>query len=168
MHKSPYQKFSGRNWCTRLLLERAWASPTLVKLCPLWCLYVSMFVYLYTLYRTSFRKFPRVLIHWTASILLSVIQFRKWHHVQIIETASILHLQWAMMSMCTLLVLLGQTELANYSYSKLSYVSAKLYRSSENWRCIVQQWRNYGRAGGAVAPPPAFEEPETVTAALSL
>ena len=29
------------------------------------------------------------------------------------------------------------------------------------------QWRNYGMAGGAVAPP-AFEEPETVTAALSL
>ena len=27
------------------------------------------------------------------------------------------------------------------------------------------QWRNYSRAGGATAPP-AFEEPETVTAAL--
>ena len=33
--------------------------------------------------------------------------------------------------------------------------------------CRPYQWRNYGRAGGAVAPP-AFEEPETVTAALSL
>ena len=47
------------------------------------------------LYRTSFYKCPRVLIHWTASILLSIIQFRKCHHVQIIEVASILHLQWA-------------------------------------------------------------------------
>ena len=52
------------------------------------CWYISM-------YRTSFRKCPRILIHWTASILLSVIKFRKYHHVQIIETASILHLQWA-------------------------------------------------------------------------
>ena len=80
---------------------------------------------------------PRVLIHCTASILLSVIQFRKCHHVQIIETASILHLQWAMTSMCTLLttfdwdtttvlVQLSQAESVNYSYSELSYVSAKL------------------------------------------
>ena len=30
----------------------------------------------------------------------------------------------------TVLVQLGQAELANYSYSELSYVSAKLYRSS--------------------------------------
>ena len=86
-------------------------------------------------YRTSFRKCPRVQIHWTASILLSVIQFRKCHHIQIIETASILHLQG---SMCTLLVLLGQAESAKCSYSELSYVSAKLYRSSVDWRCIVQ------------------------------
>ena len=42
------------------------------------------------------------------------------------------------MSMCMLLVLLGQAESANYSYSELSYVSAKLYRSSVDWRCIVQ------------------------------
>ena len=68
--------------------------------------------------------FPRVLIHWTASILLSVIQFLKCHHVQIIETFLFLHLQWATTSMCTLLVLLGQAELANYSYSELSYVSS--------------------------------------------
>ena len=77
------------------------------------------------MYRTSFHKCPRVLIHWTTSILLSVIQFRKFefHYVQIIETASIFHLQWATTSMCTLLV---QAESANYSYSELSYVSAKL------------------------------------------
>ena len=30
----------------------------------------------------------------------------------------------------TVLVQLGQAESANYSYSELSYVSAKLYRSS--------------------------------------
>ena len=58
---------------------------------------------------------------------LSVIQFRKFYYVQIIETASIFHLQWATTSMCTLLV---QAESANYSYSELSYVLAKLYRSS--------------------------------------
>ena len=40
--------------------------------------------------------------------------------------------------MCMLLVQLGQAELANYSYSELSYVSAKLYRSSVDWLCIVQ------------------------------
>ena len=86
----------------------------------------------------SFHKCPCVLIHCTASILLSVIQFRKFHHIQIIKTASILHLQWAMMSMCTrmctLLVLLGQIhESVNYCYSELSYESAKLYRSSVDW-----------------------------------
>ena len=97
-----------------------------------------MFICLYLcLYRMSFRKCPCVLIHWTASILLSIIQFRKCHHVQIIEAASILHLQWATTSMCTLLVLLGQAELANYSYSELSNVSAKLYRYSVDWQCIV-------------------------------
>ena len=41
-------------------------------------------------------------------------------------------------AMCTLLVLLSQAELANYSYSELSYVSAKLYRISVDWQCIVQ------------------------------
>ena len=65
-------------------------------------------------------------------------QFRKCQHVQIIETTSILYLQWATTSMCTLLVQFGQAESANYSYSELSYVSAKLYRSSVGWRCIVQ------------------------------
>ena len=87
----------------------------------------AMFI---SMYRTSFRKCPRILIHWTSSILLSAIQFRKCHHVQIIETPSILHLQWATTSMCTLLVLLGQAtaKSANYSYSELSYMSAKLYR----------------------------------------
>ena len=85
------------------------------------CIYLSIYV---CMYRTSFRKCPHVLIHWTASILLSVIQFRKFHYVQIIETASIFHLQWATTSMCTLLV---QAELANYGYSELSYVLAKLY-----------------------------------------
>ena len=71
------------------------------------------------MYCTSFCKCPHVLIHWIASILLSVIQFRKCKF-QIIETASILHLQWAPTSMCTLLVQLGQAELANYNYSELS------------------------------------------------
>ena len=52
-------------------------------------------IYLSMIYRTSFRKCPHVLIHWTASILQCVIQFRKCHHVQIIQTASILHVQWA-------------------------------------------------------------------------
>ena len=33
-------------------------------------IYLSMFIYMY---RTSFRMCPLVLIHWTASILLSVI-----------------------------------------------------------------------------------------------
>ena len=67
-------------------------------------------------------------------------QFRKkCHHVQIIETALILHLQWATTSMCTLLVLLGQAESAKYSYNynELSYVSTKLYRSSVDRQCIV-------------------------------
>ena len=44
---------------------------------------------------------------------------------------SILHLQWATMTQdmtTTVLVQLGQAESANYSYSELSYVSAKLYR----------------------------------------
>ena len=40
-------------------------------------------------------KFPCVLIHWIASILQCVIQFCKCHHVQITETASILHMQWS-------------------------------------------------------------------------
>ena len=48
-----------------------------------------------SIYRTSFHKWPRILIHWTASILQCVIQFRKCHHVQIIKTAPILHMQWA-------------------------------------------------------------------------
>ena len=87
-----------------------------------------MFIYLCR-YVSYVIKCPCVLIHWTAaSILLSVIQFRKCHHVQIIETASILHLQWVTTSMCMLLLV--QAELADYSYSELSYVSAKLYRSS--------------------------------------
>ena len=34
---------------------------------------------------------PHILIYWTASILQCLIQFRKCHHVQIIETGSILH-----------------------------------------------------------------------------
>ena len=98
-------------------------SPTLVKQCPLQCLYIYM-------YRTSFRKCPCILIHWTASILLSVIQFRKCHHLQIIQTV---HLPTST-SMCTLLtthdstavlVQLGQAESVNYSYSELNYVSAK-------------------------------------------
>ena len=72
----------------------------------------TMFIYLYIcLYCMSFRKC--VLIHWTASILLSFIQFCKFHYAQIIETASIFHLQWATTSMCTLLV---QAESDNYSY----------------------------------------------------
>ena len=37
--------------------------------------------------------------------------------------------------MCTLLV---QAESANYSYSELSYVLEKLYRSSVDLLCIVQ------------------------------
>ena len=65
-------------------------------------------------------------------------RFRKRHHVQIIETTSIFYLQWATTSMCTLLIQLGQAESANYSYSELSYMSAKLYRSSVGWQCIVQ------------------------------
>ena len=92
--------------------------------------YLCLFVYMY---RTSFRKYPRILIHWTASILLSVIQFRKFHYVQIIETASILHLQWTT-SMYMLLTThdrqcttTSTAESVNYSYSELSYVSAKLY-----------------------------------------
>ena len=32
----------------------------------------------------------------------------------------------------------GQAESANYSYSELSYVSAKLYRSSLDWQRTVQ------------------------------
>ena len=40
------------------LLGRAWESPTLVKQHPPRCLYIY-------LYRTSFRKCPRVLIYWT-------------------------------------------------------------------------------------------------------
>ena len=75
-----------------------WGEP---ERAPHWSNSVPRNVYIYVyMYRTSFRKCPRVLIHWTASILLSVIQFRKCHHVQIIETASInLHLQWATTSM---------------------------------------------------------------------
>ena len=67
-------------------LSRAWVSPTLVKWHPRdLCIYLSM-------YRTSFRnECPRVLIHWTASILPCIIQFRKCHYVQIVETGLILH-----------------------------------------------------------------------------
>ena len=39
------------------------------------CIYLSIYV---CMYRTSFRKCPHILIYWTASILLSVIQFRKF------------------------------------------------------------------------------------------
>ena len=46
------------------------------------------------------------------------------------------YLQWATMSMCTLLIQLSQAESA--SYSELSYMSAKLYISSVGWQCIVQ------------------------------
>ena len=67
------------------------------------CIYLSM-------YRTSFRNCSRVLIHWTASILLSVIQFCKFHYVQIIGTASIFHLQWPTTSMCSLCTLLVQAD----------------------------------------------------------
>ena len=42
-----------------------------------------MYVYMY---RTSFCKCLCILIHWTGSILLSVIQFFKYQHVQIVET----------------------------------------------------------------------------------
>ena len=39
--------------------------------------------------RHSVNKVPCILIHWTASIFQYVITFRKFHHVQIIEVASI-------------------------------------------------------------------------------
>ena len=58
---------------------------------PHTCQTASPAIYL-CIVRHSVNKCPRVLIHWTASILQCVIQFRKCHHVQIIETASILHL----------------------------------------------------------------------------
>ena len=46
--------------------------------------------------RHSVNKMLHVLVHWTASILQYVIQaFHKFHHVQITEVASILHVQWA-------------------------------------------------------------------------
>ena len=106
-----------------------WGEP---ERAPHWSNGVPHDVYIYVyMYRTSFCKRPHVLIHWTASILLSVIQFCKCHHVQIIETASIICTcngrQRACAPMCTLELLLGQAESANYSYSELSCVSAKLY-----------------------------------------
>ena len=64
---------------------------------------------------------------------LLIHSFRKCYYVQIIETASIFALAMGdNKHVCTLLVQLGQAdhESANYSYSELSYVSAKLYRSS--------------------------------------
>ena len=87
----------------------------------------------------SFRKCPRVLIHWTASILLSVIQFRKCNHVQIIETVS---LALAMgddtlpmtpdttTTTTTVLVQLGQAGSANYTLQvimQLTYASSYMF-----------------------------------------
>ena len=103
------------------------------------CIYLSIYLCLYIcIVRHSINKCPRVLIHWTAFDFAMHHRFRKHHHVQIIETTSIFYLQWATRSLCMLLTLLGQAKPANYSYIELSYVSAKLYRSNVDWRCIVQ------------------------------
>ena len=53
----------------------------------------SLVIYL-SIVRHSVNKCPRVLIHWTSSILQCVINSVKCHYVQIIETTSILHVQW--------------------------------------------------------------------------
>ena len=93
-------------------LGRAWASPTLVKrLPPRSMIYVC-------LVRHSVNKCPRVLIHWTASILHCIINSVNATHVQIIETASILHLQWAYStttSRCTLLLTTHDTTQLHHS-----------------------------------------------------
>ena len=93
----------------------------------------DLYNYVYIMYRTSFRKCPRVLIHWTASFDFAMRnQFRKCHHIQIIET-TILYLQWATTRHEHVYVAStawSSCESANYSYSELSYVSAKLCRSS--------------------------------------
>ena len=66
-------------------------------------------------------------------------------HVQIIETASILHLQWAIYDTTTVLVQLGQAESVDYSYSELSYVSAKLphVQIIETASILHLQWAIY-------------------------
>ena len=119
----------------------------LKELYPVLCCWLSLRKHSQDVHSIPF-IFCFQLIYWTASILLSVIQFCECYHVQIFGTALILHLQWAMTSMwmllmtqdttTTVLVQLYQAESAIYSYSELSYVSAKLYRSSLDWWCIVQ------------------------------
>ena len=60
-------------------------------------------------------------------------------------------------------------------FSHISLLKSRIYnvhvmdigQESLTGLTVLWQWRNYGRAGGAVAPP-AFEELETVTAARSL
>ena len=117
-------------------------------------------IYMY-LVRHSINKYPCILIHWTGSILLSVIQFRKCHHVQIIETASILHVQCMgdnghVHDMTTVLVQLGQAQLVHYSYSELNYVSAKLillllvYRSSIHRLTVHCTGSDFSRSSVAI------------------
>ena len=85
------------------LLGGAWASPTLVKRCPM--IYI---IWMYNVYLVchSVNKYPCVLIHLNSFDFAMRHKFHKCHHVQIIETASILHVQWAYSTTRSLLTLL--------------------------------------------------------------
>ena len=75
------------------------------------------------MYRMSFRKsMPPCSNSLNSFDFAMHHQFRKSHHVQIIETASILYVQWAYSTMTSLYVLLlaRLTARHNYSYCELS------------------------------------------------
>ena len=76
-----------------LLLGQAWVSLTLTKQRPLWSIYLCIYVYMY---RMPFReKMPPRSNSLDSFDFAMHHQFRKcYHHVQIIETTSILHVWW--------------------------------------------------------------------------
>ena len=125
-------------------LGRTWMSPTTVKRCPLRSMYVS--------------------IHWTASILQCVINSVN-ATMFIIETASILDLQWAYStttSMCTLLLTTHDTTQLHHSLVKVHWVGQlKLLwgKLLDNWfycySCklysnLLSYWRNRHAANANV------------------
>ena len=71
-----------------MIIGASLSKPTLVKQRPLRSIYDLSIVC------HSVNKEPRILICWRASIFQYVNTFREFHHIQIIEVSSILHVQW--------------------------------------------------------------------------
>ena len=103
-------------------------------------IYIGMYnVYLV---RHSVNKCPHILIHLNSFDFAMHHQFHKCHHVQIIETASILHVQWVYSTTRSLLTLLLTRLTIRHSLVIVHWVGqlqlpwAK-WRVSKNKSCTV-------------------------------